>query len=109
MSIQNYIHDAGTLGAAAAIQGAAVPDLTKRIIRAATIANPTGGPVAAYVYLVPKGGAPDASNVMIVARTIAAGESYPCQEIVNQGLNAGGSVQAFGTGLVFKYAATDFT
>lgn len=108
MSIQNYIHDGSTLAAAAAVQGTAVPDLTKRLIRAATICNSTAAPLPASVYLVPKGGAPDASNVMISARTVAPGESYPCPEVVNQGLNAGGSVQALGAGLTFKYTATDF-
>jgi hypothetical protein len=109
MTIQNYVHDGSTLAAAAAIQGAAVPGLTKRIIRAATLCNSTGAPVAATVYLVPAGGNPDATNVMISARTISPGESYPCPELVNQGLNAGGSVQALGTGLTFKHTAVDIS
>lgn len=106
--IQNYIHDGALLTAAAAIQGVAVAQLTRRIIRAATLTNTTAAPVAATVYMVPVGGVADASNTMISARTIAPGESYPCPELVNQGLNAGGSVQALGLGLSFKYAATDF-
>ena len=108
MTIQTYVHDGSTLTAAAAIQGAAVPDLTKRIIRAATVTNSTAAPVSFSAYLVPKTGAPDGTNIMIASRTIAAGESYPCPELVNQGLNAGGSVQALGLGLTFKYTATDF-
>jgi hypothetical protein len=108
MSIQNYVHDGSTLAAAAAVQGAAVPALTKRIIRAATLCNSTAGPVAASVYLVPGGGNPDVTNVMISARTLAAGESYPCPELVGQGLNALGSVQALGAGLTFKFSGTDF-
>lgn len=107
MSIQNYIHDGSTLAAAATVQGVAVPALTKRIICAATICNGTGAPIAASVYLVPPGGNPDATNIMISARAIAAGESYPCPELVRQGLNQGGSVQALGAGLTFKYAAND--
>lgn len=107
MTIQNYVHDGSTLAAAAAVQGAAVPALTKRIIRAATLCNSSGAPVAASVYLVPSGGNPDATNVMISARTISPNESYACPELVNQGLNAGGSVQALGAGLTFKYSATD--
>lgn len=109
MSIQNYIHDGSTLAAAAGVQGAAVPALTKRIIRAATLVNSTVNPVAASVYLVPPAGAPDATNIMVSARTIAPGESYPCPELVNQGLNPGGAVQALGAGLTFKYTATDFS
>lgn len=109
MSIQNYVHDGSTLAAAVAPQGTVVPALTKRIIRAATICNSTAAPVAASVYLVPPGGAPDATNVMISARAISPGESYPCPELVNQGVNPGGVVQALGAGLTFKYTATDFS
>jgi hypothetical protein len=53
MSIQNYIHDGSILAAAAAVQGVAVPALTKRIMRAATICNTTAAAVAASVWLVP--------------------------------------------------------
>lgn len=107
MTIQNYVHDGGTLAAAAAVQGAAVPALTKRIIRAATLCNSTAAAVAASIWLVPPGGNPDATNIMVSLRPIAPGESYPCPEVVNQGLNAGGSVQALGAGLTFKYSAVD--
>lgn len=110
MTIQNYIHDGSTLAVApAAIQGAAVAALTKRKITAATLCNSTGAPIAASVYLVPSGGNADATNIMISARTIAAGESYVCPELVNQGLNAGGAVYAFGAGLTFKYSAVDIS
>lgn len=110
MTITNYIHDGSTLGAAAAVQGVTVPALTRRIIRAAILCNSTAAPVAASVWLVPSGGAPDATNIAIsdVLRVLAPGESYPCPELVNQGLNPGGSVQAKGAGLTFKYTATDF-
>lgn len=109
MTIQNYIQDPAVLTAAATVQGAAVPSLTKRLIRAATICNPTAAPVAASVYFVPSGGAAGTDNVMISARTISPGESYPCPELVNHGLNAGGTVQALGNGLTFKHAATDIS
>ena len=45
---------------------------------------------------------------MVSARAIAAGESYPCPELINQGIDAGGFVAASGVGLTFKYTATDF-
>jgi hypothetical protein len=109
MTIQNYVYDGGILGAAAAIQGTVVPNLTKRILRAAVICNSTAAPVAASAWLVPSGGAADATNIMISARTVAAGESYPCPELVNQGLNAGGGVYGLGAGLTFKYTATDIS
>lgn len=107
--IQNYIQDGALLTAALTIQGAAVPALTRRVIRAATIVNTTASAIAATVHLVPTSGNADASNMMISARPIAPGESYPCPELVNQGLNPGGSVQALGVGLTFKHTATDFT
>lgn len=108
MTIQNYIHDGSTLAAAAAVQGTVVPALTKRIIRAASLCNSTGAPIAASVYMVPTAGAPDATNILISARPISPGETYPCPELVNQGVNPGGSVQALGAGLTFKYTATEF-
>lgn len=108
MTIQNYVHDGSTLTAGASIQGAAVPALTKRIIRAATVTNSTAAPLGFSAYLVPQGGVPDETNIVIANRTIAVGESYSCPEMVNQGLNPGGSVQALGNGLTFKYTGTDF-
>lgn len=107
MSIQIYIHDGALLGAAAAVQGNAVPALTKRVLVAAALVNTTAAAVPATVYLVPPNGAPGAGNALISARAIAPGETYFCPELVNQGLNAGGSVQALGAGLTFKYTAKD--
>jgi hypothetical protein len=108
MSVTPYIFDGGLLTAAAVTQGSVVPALTRRVIKAATITNTTGGPLAATVYLVPNGGAAGAANTFISARSIAAGESYPCPELINQGLNTGGFVQALGNGLTFKFTAVDF-
>lgn len=108
MVIQNYIYDGGTLTAAPTVQGTVVPDLTKRIMRAAALVNTTAAAISATVFMVPPGGAPDAAHTLISARPIAPGETYPCPELVNQGLNAGGSVQAQGVGLTFKYTATEF-
>lgn len=107
MSVSNYIHDGSVLTAAATTQGTVVPPMAKRIIRAATICNSTAAAIAATVYLVPDGINADATNTLISARPIAPGESYPCPELVNQGLNAGGAVKALGAGLTFKYTATD--
>lgn len=108
MSVKPYTTDPATLTGAAAIQGAAVPPLTTRLIKSATIVNPTGAPIPATVHLVPAGDAAGPGNALIVARAIAAGETYPCPELITAGLNAGGSVQALGAGLTFKYTATDF-
>lgn len=107
MTISSYIHDGAVLTAAAAVQGAAVGALTRRVITSAALVNTTGAAVQATVYLVPSAGAAGAANTLISARTIAPGETYFCPELVNQGINAGGSVQALGLGLTFKYAAKD--
>lgn len=108
MAVRPYTTDPITLAAAAGVVGTVVPDLTTRVIKAATITNPTAGAIAASVYCVPSGGAPGIANVMISARAIAPGESYPCPELISQGLNPGGTVQALGAGLVIKYTATEF-
>lgn len=105
--IKPYSFDGGVLTAAAVTQGTVVAALTTRIIKAATITNTTAAPVAATVYLVPTGGAAGAGNTIISARSIAAGETYPCPELNGQGVNAGGFIQALGLGLTFKYTALD--
>lgn len=109
MTVSAYIFDGGALTGAAVTQGTAVPLLTKRIIRAAALCNTTGAPIAATVYLVPSGGTAGATNTYISARSIGAGETYNCPELVNEGLNASGFVQALGNGLTFKYTATEIT
>lgn len=108
MAVKPYVADPSTLAAAVAVQGTAVPALTTRIIKSAILINSTPAPIAASVYLVPKDGLPGLGNSIISARPIASGETYPCPELINQGLNAGGTVQALGAGLVFKFTATDF-
>lgn len=109
MTVTVYIFDGGALTGAAATQGTAVPTLTKRIIRSAAICNTTAGAIAATVYLVPSGGTAGSTNTYISARSIAPGETYSCPELINEGLNSGGFVQALGNGLTFKYTATDIT
>lgn len=107
MSTTPYVFDGGALTGAAATQGTTVPALTKRVIKSAKLVNTTGAPIAATVYFVPSGGTAGASNTLISAKSIAAGETYNCPELVNEGLNAGGFVQALGNGLTFKYTAID--
>jgi hypothetical protein len=108
MAITPYTPDPQLLTNAATQQGAAVPALTKRVIKSAALVNTTAAPIPATVYLVPAGVAVGAANTLISARPIAAGETYPCPELVSQGLGPGGTVQALGPGLTFKYTATDF-
>lgn len=107
MAIQNYLPDGVVLAAVAAVVGAAVPSSTKRVITAAALVNSTAAAATASVYLVPDGAAVGPTNVLISARVLAPGETYFCPELINQGLNAGGTVQALGVGLSFKFAAKD--
>jgi hypothetical protein len=105
MSVTPYIYDGGTLTAAATQQGTKVPNLTKRVIKSASLVNTSGAPISGTVNIV------TADNTVIphiFARPIAAGETYPCFELIGKGVNAGGAVQALGLGLVFMYTATDF-
>lgn len=108
MAVKPYVSNPTTLGASAAVVGAAVPALTTRIIKAATLTNTTAVPIQATVYFVPDAGAPGPGNTFISELPIAAHESYPCPELINQGLNVGGTVWALGSGLTFGYSATDF-
>jgi hypothetical protein len=110
MSVRSYIYDGGVLTNAVTQQGATVGDLTTRVITAAALVNTTGAAIAATVYLAPAApAAPGASNALISGRVIAPGETYFCPELINQGVNAGGTIQAVGSGLSFKYAAKDIT
>lgn len=108
MAVRPYIYDGALLTAAATTQGEIVPVLTRRIIKAASLTNTTGAPIAATVHMVAVGDTADTSNTRIAALPIAAGESYPCPELINKGINPGGFVQALGDGLTFDYTAVDF-
>jgi hypothetical protein len=109
MAIQNYVHEGAVLTDAPTAQGTAVGKLTKRVIVAAALVNTTAAAVPASVYLVPAGVNAGAAHCLISARTIAPGETYFCPELINQGMNENGTVQAMGAGLTFRYAARDIT
>lgn len=72
------------------------PANTKAAIKSAALTNTTGGAAVCTVYLVPSGGTPGASNTFISARSVAPNETYTCPELINQVLEAGGTIQAFG-------------
>ena len=58
-----------------------------------TLCNTTAGAVTATVYVVPAAGSPGASNTVLSAVSIAAGETYLCPEITGRFMAAGSSVQ----------------
>lgn len=107
MTTTVYIADPAQLTGSATTYGTVVAGLAKRVIKSAALTNTTGAPVACTVYLVPSGGTAGAANTFISARTVAAGETYNCPELVGKGLNAGGFVQALGLNVTFGYSATD--
>lgn len=63
-------------------------------IRNATVTNPTGGAVTVTLYIVPSGGSAAASNEKIAARSVAAGETYLCPELIGANVAVGGTIQA---------------
>lgn len=104
MAVNPYIFDGAVLGAALADMGTTVPALTRRIIKSASLINTTGAPIAGTVAIL----APDSTVIAhISARSVAAGETYTCPELINKGVNPGGKVQALGAGLTFAYTALD--
>ncbi|MEY4345873.1 MAG: hypothetical protein RL032_1705 [Pseudomonadota bacterium] len=70
------------------------PSNTLTTISACTLTNTTAGAVTATVYLVPSGGSATTSNVILSARTLAAGESFNVGSAIGQTLAAGGTLQA---------------
>lgn len=65
------------------------PAATRTIIDKFTGTNTTAGGVTLTVKLVPNGGAAGASNTIVSAKNLAAGEAYTFPELVGQVLNPG--------------------
>jgi hypothetical protein len=81
-------------GAAAAYYTA--PTGTRAVLKSVVLTNTTVGAVLVTVYLVPSGGAVGAATTLISALSLATNVSYTCPELVNQVIEAGGSLQALG-------------
>lgn len=108
MTTSIYILDGALLTGAAATYGTAVPALTKRIIKSMRLYNGTAAPVQCEVHLIASGGTASDTN-RVILRTLAAEETYLCPEVVNEGLNAGGFVQALGLNCSIRFTATEIT
>ncbi len=63
-------------------------------IDACALTNTTAGPVTATVHLVPSGGSAAASNCVMSAKSLAAGETVIVAGAIGQWLAAGGTLQA---------------
>ena len=59
-----------------------------------TICNTTGTARTFDLHIVPSGGAASASNQVIDAKSVGAGETYLCPEVVGHWLEPGDTIQA---------------
>jgi hypothetical protein len=71
-----------------------VPVNTFVTISAMTLTNSTATAQTATVHLVPTGGTASASNMILSARVIAAGEAYNVIPAIAHTLNSGDTIQA---------------
>lgn len=71
-----------------------VPANTITTISAATLTNSTTIARTATIHLVPNGGAPGPTNMILAARTISPGESYNVAQAIGQTIHAGATLQA---------------
>ena len=70
------------------------PPNTITTIAACTLTNTTAGAVTVTLHLVPFSGTASAANMILSARTIAAGESFNVGSAIGQSMAAGGMIQA---------------
>lgn len=66
----------------------------KARIDSCALTNTTAGAVTATVHLVPSGGSADATNCILSAKSLNAGETYIVPGAIGQWLEAGGTIQA---------------
>jgi flavoprotein len=81
-------------------------------IRNATVTNTTAGAVTVAVYIVPSGGSAGVSNEKIAVKSVAAGETYLCPELIGANVMNGGTIQAVsgsGASLTFMVSGYEVT
>ena len=71
------------------------PANTKARIDNMTLTNTTANAVTATVHVISAGATETALNMIISARTLAAGETYNCPEAVGKVMLATGTIRAF--------------
>lgn len=64
----------------------------KTVIDKFTVTNTTAGAVIFNVWLVASGGAAGNGNSIVFDKSVAAGETYGCPELVGQSLESGGFI-----------------
>lgn len=82
------------------------------IVDAAYLCNTTALPVTATIDLVDSGGSAGVAKRCISARSIAAGETYTCPELVGEILNPGDTIQGLAganTSITFRVSGREIT
>lgn len=67
--------------------------LTTRIDKF-SVTNTTGGAVTITIYIVPSGGSASASNTITYQRSVNAGQTWNCPDVVGQVMKSGDFIQA---------------
>jgi hypothetical protein len=96
-----------TLGAAASPVYIA-PAGIRTVIRAAVVANSTGGAVNVSLWLVPAGETPGAGNVVLSSTSVGSNNSRVCLELVDQVIEPGGALYALGSGLTLVASGLEY-
>lgn len=84
----------------------------RTIIDKFTVTNTTVGVVVFTARIIPSGGSAAASNAIISARSIAAGECYTCPELVGHLLSSGDFISTLAgaaTSLTIRAAGREIT
>lgn len=100
------IIDAVALAAGTTLVGAAIPSGIQRIYRSVGVHNGSGAPVVLKAWLVSASALADATTE-VINRSIPAGKTDMCPELIGRGLNAGGTLQMSGAGLSAGLTAID--
>lgn len=79
----------------------------KTVIDKFTVTNTTGSAATFSVNLVASGDTPSVANRVLSVKSIAAGETYTCPELVGQSLEDGGFISTLaGTASALTISAT---
>ena len=92
ITVQKLVAGSQLTGSAATYYTA--PANTKAVITNMTLLNTTAGAVTATVHVISTGATETASNMIVSARVIAAGETYNCPEAVGKVMLATGTIRA---------------
>jgi hypothetical protein len=88
------------------------PANTTTVIQSVVLTNTTAGAITATVHLVASGGSATASNMVLSARSIAAGETYLVPGCAGAVVATGGTIQALAsanTSIILMASGTEIT